>query len=130
DASIRLLISGPKTGSGGGYLLGTDIGGTLTGAANDVIEGLRIETNLAEAGGGTHPIIAGLRVVPSIAHGAASTADAAGIYVDGSFTAGPGTTNASAIKIASAPTGASNNYALWAEGGSFRFDNAGPHAIG
>ena len=45
------------------------------------------------------------------------------LYVDG-IVAAAGTTNASAIKIASAASGATNNYAGWIVAGLFRMDGS------
>src|SRR5207245_827490 len=117
-------------------VFGLEIGPTLNIAVSQDAALLNLDGTLVEAGSSAHGLRAGLRVNPQFTHSSgASTMDVAGIWING-LTANTGTINASGLKIAGAPTGATNNYAMWVDAGESRFDgpvvvtSAGPHAIG
>ncbi|MEK7767547.1 MAG: hypothetical protein AAB368_15055, partial [bacterium] len=96
----------------------------------EIIDAIAFDVNgtILEAGAGAHAVFAGARIWPQVQAGAATVTDLIGVWVP-AITAAGGTTTVSGIKI-DPPTGASNNYALWLTGGSFRFDGVGPHAVG
>lgn len=79
---------------------------TLNVQANGFGAGMRLNTTLNKAGSGTHSDFTGLLLnPPTIGAGAAAL------------------TNASTLKITAAPTGATNNYALWVDAGNVRIDS-------
>lgn len=78
--------------------------------------GATFSPQITEAASGTHAVLAGLRVAPTIVAGAANVTTAAGIFAD-TFAAQTGTTSAYGV-YANLPTGATNNYALFATGDS------------
>jgi len=82
--------------------------GTINAAVGQSAHGFRlVEMTFVEAASGTHPDFNSATFVPpTIAAGVAAL------------------TNASTIKIAGAPSGATNNYALWVDAGVSRFDGS------
>lgn len=99
------------------YLLGT----FWTAVAGTDAFGMLIEPRITEAASGTHTQLAGVRLNPEFVAGAATTTRATGLTVD-TLVAPAGTTAAAAIYITNAPTGATDNYALWVDAGTSRFD--------
>src|SRR3990167_7980648 len=120
SANRQLILTGSFT-AGAGTAGALDIVSTVTVAADQIAAGILLEPTLVEAGSGTHANLSGLDVNPTITAGAAGTTDLAGIRIR-TFAAATGTTNATGLKIDAAPTAATNNYALWAAGGSVRID--------
>jgi len=107
NATNQFTQSGTYTGSASTDNALFQIEATLNVSANAFGAGVRIVPTLVEAGSGTHPDFASLRVdAPTITGGAAVL------------------TNASTLKITGAPTGATNNYALWVAGGNVKLDGA------
>lgn len=121
-AGAQLYLTG-AFGGGSGTRAGFWVDSTLTGAAGQALYGILVNTTLVEAGSGVHSLIAGLAIaIPDVSAGVATTTDAASLYVQG-IAAATGTTNASAVKINSAGSGGSNNYALWVADGYVRIDS-------
>lgn len=108
-ADVQLFLRGsfaPST-SALGADIGLFVGQTVTAQANRDSASVWIEGTLAEAGSGTHPIFASLRVKqPTITGGAAALTNAATVYIVGG------------------PIGGTNNYALWVDDGVVRLDTA------
>jgi hypothetical protein len=78
---------------------------TLNPSANNFGSMVSIAGTINKAGSGTHADFTGLVVdIPVIGAGVATL------------------TNASTVKILGAPTGATNNYALWVDAGAVRLD--------
>ena len=101
----QLYLRGTFAGTGGGVNEALRVESTLTVAVNDVASGIRIFPTINKAGSGVHNQFASLHVdPPTIGAGAAALTNAAAIYVVG------------------APTGATNNYALWVDAGTVRID--------
>lgn len=91
--------------------------------------GATFSPTLVEAASGDHSLLAGVRIAPTITAGVATATTVAGLSL-AAFTAQTGTTNAAGLYIEGPPTSATNNYALWAASGRFRFDGASGHGIG
>lgn len=128
-------IGGATTASTQWSQLGTYAGSrafglstTLTLASGDTAYGMLLNPTFTEFSSGTHAIIAGLYVQPTITNGAATTTDLFGTYLN-TFVAGAGTTRAATLYM-EAPTAATTNYVLWAASGSVRIDGTGPHSVG
>lgn len=103
NANAQWLFTGTHSTTGTGRAV--DISTTVSLAANQNGYGLILSPTLVEAASGTHGDFASaLFYPPTITAGAA------------------GLTDASTLKITGAPTGASNNYALWVDAGTIRFD--------
>lgn len=119
-AGDQLLLTGTFNGTGATSQAALDIRTSVSGGVpGESIFGIRVLPTLVEASSGTHSLVAGLVVAPTITAGLASVTDAAGIIIQ-SFAAASGTTNASGLKIEGTPTGATNNYALWVMAGNIR----------
>jgi hypothetical protein len=97
-ANIRLYLTGAFTaGAGTGTAVRLD--GAITPVVGADAVGLLLAPVFVEAGSGTHADFIGARLdAPSITPGAAAL------------------TNASTLKITGAPSGATNNYAMWQQG--------------
>ena len=103
----QLQITGSYTASGGTSAIIRLVDGQLSPSAGVVAAILQTGGTINKAGSGTHPDFAGLYLdPPTIGAGAATL------------------TNASTIKINGAPSGATNNYALWIAGGDVRWGAA------
>lgn len=118
-AAVQLLLTGAFAPAAGATTDAMRINSTITAGAGISAGLLRLNGTLVEAASGDHTILAALDVAPSITAGVATATDVAGIRVQ-AITAQSGTTNASGIKVDAAPTGATNNYALWVTGGNIR----------
>ena len=104
SSNVQIAIGGSFTGTGG-VTTSVRVASTITPPDNTNAYGVSIEPTLVETGAGTHNIFAGLRIAAlQITAGLASLTNAASLYIDG------------------APTGATNNYALWVDAGDARFD--------
>jgi predicted RecA/RadA family phage recombinase len=98
DTTRQLLLTGSFTGASNAIGLGVE--STLIPTANSVAFGALFSSTLNKAGSGTHADFAGIQIQPpTIGAGAAAL------------------TNASTLKITGAPTGATNNRALWVAAG-------------
>ena len=81
------------------------IGGSLTAAVDASISILRVGGTIIEAGSGTHPLLVGSNfVAPTITGAGAATTTGATVYISG------------------APATATNQYALFVDAGTSRFD--------
>ena len=76
------------------------VGGTIEAVANQNAHGIRIAPTLVKAGSGTHADLNSAQIQPPVITANSSTL-----------------TNATALKITGAPTGAINNRALWVSAG-------------
>lgn len=104
NANVAVKFGGTFAGSTSNAQ-GANIEYTLTPAANLDAYMFAVSGTINEAGAGTHPDFVGaLFIAPTIGAGAAAL------------------TNASTVKIISAPSGATNNYALWVDAGRVRID--------
>lgn len=121
-AGVQVSILGSFTPASGTVTRGLALTSTLTpfAAAGDII-GLYLAPTLVEFSSGVHALIAGLQIAPTITAGAATVTTLAALAT-GALTAQTGTTNAAAIYVSAAPTGATNNYPLWVDAGASRFD--------
>lgn len=100
----QLYLRGSFTGSTS--VVGLRIDSNLTPTGPDVAYGLQVNPTLNKVASGTHSeFIGSLFSIPTIGGGAATL------------------TNAATVKIAGAPIEATNNYALWVDGGTSRFDD-------
>lgn len=105
DGNRQLRLLGTFT-AGAGSAIALSVESTLAVAANQDGITQYIAGTLNKAGSGVHSDFVGLRLdAPTIGAGAAAL------------------TNASTLKITGAPTGATNNYALWVAGGTVRIDS-------
>jgi len=121
DAGAMLKIQGTHAGSSG-ILHGLSTVPAITGIAGSSFYGSYFRAVLTEAASSTHAIVANVFLEAFNFTGAgASTTDLVNLYVGGGAAAA-GVTNASSLKISAAPTGATNNYALWVDAGTSRFD--------
>src|SRR6266550_78933 len=103
--NVALLLTGAFTPGGTQDVYGFDYNGTLTAPAGRSSYGAAILPTMNRAASGTHPDFAALRVFsPTVGGGGANL------------------TNASGIKIEGAPSGATNNYALWVAAGNTRLE--------
>ena len=103
NTQAQLTLTGSFTGAATAN--GLLINGTYTPIAGADASVVQLAATLVEAGSGTHTDFIGLLLnAPTITPGAAAL------------------TNASTLKIIAAPTGATNNYALWSAAGLNRFD--------
>ena len=110
------------TGSGAaGQAMGMQIDSTTAPATAESSYGLNVIPTLVEFSSGLHPALAGINVEPTVTAGAGTLTTLAGLRT-GALTAQTGTTNAAAIYVSAAPTGATNNYALWVAGGRTLLD--------
>ena len=110
NAAIQLDIGGTLSAGELGCRMNPVLGPVSAGADAMV---LSVQGTIEEGTSGTHADFIGLRIIPP------------------TITAGDAAlTNASSLKITGAPSGASNNYALWVDDGSVQIDLPGPHAIG
>jgi hypothetical protein len=128
DTTVKLNIAGAFTSSGANTR-GLAFTSTLTpGADSGVIDGFLVNPIAVERSAGTHARISALRVaMGDVTAGAAATTTASNISV-ATFAAAAGTVNAAGIHIEGAPTGATNNYALWVDANVLRCD--GPLLMG
>ena len=117
----QLSLIGTFTPTTADYGVSLRLSSTVNAQANLSAFGLEVAPTFVETTSGTHTELAAVRIAPTIAAGAASVTDVAGIIIQG-ITAQATTTNASGLKIIAAPTGATNNYALWVDAGSVRID--------
>lgn len=100
------------------------INSTLSPAAGTSADAFSVAgVTIVEAGSGLHDRLSFVRIGGAVTAGAGTVTDLIGLNV-ASFTAQSGTTNASGIKIDGAPSGATNNYALWVDAGTTRLDGA------
>lgn len=83
---------------------------TLISAVNQSAFGFMVNPVIGKAASGTHPNLAALQVQASFSAGASLVTNAYAVFIP-TFSAPASTTNASGITV-SAPTGASNNYAI------------------
>jgi hypothetical protein len=112
------------------FARGLQIDQTLVaGAASGNLVGIYVNPVLTEYSSGTHPILAGIYVEPSVTAGTADATIGAGIYIAQS-TFQTTTTSGASLYIANATAGATSNYALWVAAGAARFQAAGPHSFG
>lgn len=125
---VGLYLSGTFA-SAQSFARGMQMDMTLTAASNGGnLVGIYLNPVLTERSGGTHALLAGMYIQPSVTAGVATTTTAAGIYID-AITWASGTTEASGLTI-NVGSGATTNYAILANSGSVKFASAGPHAIG
>jgi len=105
NPTAQLLLTGSYTPSSSVDAAGIVLTSTLTpGAVNLNARGVLIQATFNKLGSGTHTIFAGVQVdAPTVGAGAATLTNAATVYITG------------------APTAATNNYALWVEGGDVRW---------
>jgi hypothetical protein len=115
---IGLLINGSLPTGGA---KGVEIALVTVPATGESSYGLNVIPTLTEFSAGVHALLAGINVAPVVTAGAGTTTTLASIAT-GALTAQAGTTNAAAVYIGSAPTGATNNYALWVDNGNVQFD--------
>ena len=99
QSAARLSLLGSFTGAND--TRGVSVQGTLTGVDTYDVSGLLINATMNKAATGAHTTFAALDVRPPTIGGGAATI-----------------TNAASIYVSAAPTGASNNYALWVAGGN------------
>jgi hypothetical protein len=109
------------------------IGGSFTGRkAMQLLTNLTVDAGstgyafhlgptITEAGSGTHGELAGLAVDVAFVSGSASVTKANVVSISGSA-APSGTTNASTLYISTGMSAATNNYALFVDAGTSRFD--------
>jgi hypothetical protein len=110
DTTSLLKVTGTFTGTGNAFGVNASAF-SLTPAVGGDGALVFLGGTLVEAGSGTHPDMVGLQIgTPSLSTGG-----------------GASTTNASSLKINGAPTGATNNYALWVDAGLSRFDGFFTH---
>lgn len=138
SATTNIANSGTWIGNASGagsnstqfYLTGTwnpiytnvnriETGGTMNVPANSRAAQVWIGGAIAEAGSGTHPMLAGLYVQPSFTNGSANATEVNGVRIDG-VSAPPGTTTAATLYLQNSG-GASNNYPLYVTSGQPRF---------
>ena len=115
----------------GGLRLSDTIGGssgrglfidqTINASVGANAFGVDIRPTIVEAASGTHVDLIASLVLPAFTAGGASATRQTAFQVNG-FTATSGTTDASAIRVGSAPSGATRNYALWVSTGDTRLD--------
>ena len=99
-----LTIGRTWTGANGAAQL-LITGGTMTGTADGSYSVISVGSTIAEAAGGVHPLLAGIRVVaPSITNNGATT------------------TEATTVHIAGAPTIGVSNYALHVAAGAIQLE--------
>ncbi len=104
NTSVVLSLLGTYS-TGGTHIDGVRINQNLTPASSGDATLFSVMGTLNEAGSGTHvDFSSALFIAPTITSGAAAL------------------TNASTVKILSAPSGATNNYALWIDAGTARLD--------
>jgi hypothetical protein len=84
------------------------VGPALTVNVNESAEGLSVAPTIITNSGGTHGNLYGLKV------NALEITDTGGTI-----------TNATSLFVAGAPTEATNNFALWVDSGTSRFDGSG-----
>lgn len=121
DSFNQLVLQGtftPAASGGSAFRVTT----TLVGGSGETLHALQLTPTMQEFSSGTHSVLSALRIRPTITAGGANTTDALGISL-GTFAVASGTTNSAGIKI-DAPTGATNNYALWIATGESRIDGA------
>lgn len=91
--------------AGAGTASGWYLNSNIAPQADTNAHGLDVEVTLTKAATGTHGLFAGINVTaPTIADGDATVTNAASVYIN------------------NAPSGATNNYALWVDAGASRFD--------
>lgn len=122
-------LTGTYAPSGSGTMGGFMADHTITGVANATMYVANIGGQVNEAGSGTHALLAGLRVAPSFGLGGAATTTMASLALIAPV-GGAGVVNAANLYLDGGASGATNNYAIWAAGGSLRFDGVGPHSVG
>lgn len=117
----QFLIAGTFTaGSGTSGML--QIEGTHNVLVNTSGAQLVISGTVNESGSaGNHALLAGIQVNPSFGNLASTVSVIAGINIE-TFVATAGTADAAGLRIVAAPTGATNNYSLWIDGGNSRFE--------
>lgn len=107
----QFALKGTWAPTGAGAAIGVST--TITAVTNASHFGIDIYPTINRAGSGTHTTFASAAFeAPTIGGGAAAL------------------TNAATVLITGAPSAATNNFGLWAQAGSFRFDSVGPHSIG
>lgn len=122
-----LITSSFASGQSFARVLQIDATATANADSGSLV-GIYLNPALTERGAGTHGLLAGMYVAPTVVAGAATTTNFSGIYID-AIVAQSGTTNAAALTIGAAPTGATTNYGILAAG-SMRFTDAVSHSFG
>ena len=125
--SANLVVSGAGPHAIGGAVnvaIGMNFPSTLSAnpGAGSAGYGLLIQPTIVEAGSGNHGELVGVFIGPTFTNGVATASKAVALNLAG-FIAPAGTTDAATLRIAAAPTGASNNYALWIDDGAVQFDS-------
>jgi|SRR5712691_9471387 len=121
-AATQINIQGAFTATGGaGNAFGLEFGSSIIVQANQDAALFDIDGTLVEAGSGTHGTFSGIRLNIQETLAAAAVTDFAAIRVLAGSALDAGVTTASGIKI-NAPTGATNNFALWVAAGTSRLD--------
>ena len=124
NADVGLLITGAQAT---GTAMGVQISSTTIPATGESSYGLNIIPTLTEFSSGVHSLLAGVSIDPTVTAGAGTVTTLAGLAI-ATLTAQTGTTNAASIYIVGAPTGATNNYALWLGSGNIRMTGSlGPN---
>mgnify|MGYP001616145628 FL=1 len=116
NADVGFLISGAQAT---GTAMGVQISSTTVPATGESSYGLNVIPTLTEFSSGVHTLLAGIRIAPVITAGAGTVTTAAGIAID-TFAAQTTTTTAAAVYISAAPTGATDNFAIYIAGGNVR----------
>ena len=126
SVNAALTIRGAFTPLDAGQ--GIRIAHSLTAIASNECCALNIVTTIIEAGSGVHTLLAGAISNPVITAGVATVTTLAA-FANQSLEAQTGTTNAAVYYADIAPTGATNNYAIWMKTGNIRFGVLGSGAV-
>jgi len=126
-----LYLTGTFAGSGAAAR-GLQVDQVISPSANIDGSGLHVNPSFTEASTGTHSLLSGIyATIQNINAASANVSAAASIYAE-PFTANAGVGNAATVRINGAPSGATNNYALYVssgevntEGGRMRIGVAG-----
>lgn len=113
DADVQLKLGGTFTGAAGAHAI--RINTQIQPAAGNSSNGIIVTPTIVEAGSGTHAILSGIYIQPSITAGAANVTEGAGVYVD-AITFQATTTTAAGLLIKANPTGATTNYGIFVAG--------------
>lgn len=107
DSDAGLSVGPTLTAGAGATARGMNLIPSLTAATDGNADGARFAPEFTEAGGGTHALLAGVRINAAlVTNGAAAVTDTASLYVGGAMSA----------------TVTGQNYAVWVDADRSRFD--------
>lgn len=102
------------------------IEGSILGRANQSLSTLSVGMVPTPASSGTHTEVNGITSPTTIGGSGGTITNVSGLRLRGLNVSAHTVTNNSTIHISGSPTGATNNYSIWVQNGTIRYDDNAP----